>query len=224
MAILRNLYIRQILFLITPIKRLMKKSLLVLLSLAFINSCTNIPQEEPIQAETTSLHSETKQFWDNLSALCGKAFEGQLVTDPVEGFSGKKLVMHVLSCDEEQILVPFNVGDNLSRTWIFTNRNGKIELKHDHRMEDGSDDEVTMYGGTASNAGTANMQVFPADQETQDLIPYAFSNVWWVTLNDSVYSYNLRRIGRPSVFTVEFYLTKEIETPAPSWGWEDFGK
>lgn len=152
-----------------------------------------------------------------------KAFQGQLVTDPVDGFSGKNLVMHVLSCDDNRILVPFNVGENRSRTWIFTKKNNRIELKHDHRMEDGSDDEITMYGGTSTNAGTANMQLFPADQETQDNIPYAFSNVWWVTVNDSVYSYNLRRIGRSSVFTVEFDLTQEVVTPEPSWGWENFG-
>lgn len=202
----------------------MKKYITALLCLTFLTYCSQI-SEENVQSPNLTLESTgATQFWDNLSALCGKSFEGELVTDPVEGFAGKKLVMHVLSCDEQQILVPFNVGDNLSRTWIFTLKDGTIELKHDHRMQDGSDDEVTMYGGTASNTGTANMQMFPADQETLDLIPYAFSNVWWVTLNDSVYSYNLRRIGRPSKFTVEFDLTKEVETPNPSWGWEDFDK
>lgn len=202
----------------------MKKHFIVLLGIAFIASCTNTPKVDEKEVATASQNIGAKQFWNNLSALCGKSFEGKLVTDPVEGFAGKKLVMHVLSCDDDRILVPFNVGDNLSRTWIFTYNNGRIELKHDHRMEDGSDDEVTMYGGTASNAGTENMQMFPADQETLDLIPYAFSNVWWVTLDDSIYSYNLRRIGRPSKFTVEFDLTTEIEKPEPSWGWEDFGK
>lgn len=202
----------------------MKKYLIALFGLAFMVSCSNSPQVEQPKTSTELQNTGAKQFWNNLSALCGKSFEGQLVTEAVDGFAGKRLVMNVLSCDDEQILIPFNVGDNLSRTWIFTYNNARIELKHDHRHEDGSDDDVTMYGGTSSNAGMANMQMFPADQETLDLIPYAFSNVWWVTLNDSVYSYNLHRIGRPSVFTVEFDLTKEVEKPAPSWGWEDFGE
>ncbi|MBO6794649.1 MAG: hypothetical protein JJ895_12115 [Balneolaceae bacterium] len=203
----------------------MIKSFALVLCLALFTFCTNTPDTNPTETAVTDENAGSIQFWDQLSSLCGKSFEGELVSDPVEGFAGKKLVMHVLSCDEEQILVPFNVGDNLSRTWIFTSKEGnRIELKHDHRMEDGSDDEVTMYGGTSTNAGTSNMQLFPADQETLDNIPYAFSNVWWVTLSDSVYSYNLRRIGRPSVFTIEFDLTNEIETPEPSWGWEDFGE
>lgn len=203
----------------------MNKIFLVLLTLSYLLvSCTQTSKSDIDENTSSQFDDSTQQFWNNLSSHCGKAFQGQLVTDPVEGFSGKDLVMHVLSCDDNRILVPFNVGENRSRTWIFTRKNNRIELKHDHRMEDGSDDEITMYGGTSTNAGTASMQLFPADQETQDNIPYAFSNVWWVTVNDSVYSYNLRRIGRSSVFTVEFDLTQEVITPEASWGWENFGK
>lgn len=202
----------------------MKILVLAVLSFVLLTSCSSSPQTETEDSVIDAEELGSTQFWKQLSELCGKSFEGTLVTEPVDGFADKTLVMHVLSCDSDRILIPFNVGDNRSRTWIFTNKRGLIELKHDHRMEDGSDDEITMYGGTASNAGMATMQVFPADQETLDSIPYAFSNVWWVTLNDSVYSYNLRRIGRPSVFTVEFDLTNEIATPEPSWGWEEFGE
>lgn len=96
----------------------------------------------------------------------------------------------------------------------------KIDLKNDHRHEDGSNDEITMYGGTASNEGLPQFQVFPADQKTADRILAAAANVWWLTLNDSVFSYNLKRVGTDREFTVEFDLTKPIEIPKPSWGWE----
>jgi hypothetical protein len=139
-----------------------------------------------------------------------------------DDFTGKKLVMHVLYSDDETIFIPFNVGDNLSRTWVFKYQNGRIMLKHDHRMENGEHDEITMYGGTSTNIGRQDMQVFPADQETLDMIPAAFSNIWWVTLDSTTFTYNLRRIGTDRLFTVAFDLTKEIEKPEPSWGWEDF--
>ena len=132
--------------------------------------------------------------------------------------------MHVLYADEETILIPFNVGDNRSRTWILKYKNGRIELKHDHRKEDGSNDKTTMYGGTASNLGTPNMQIFPADEETVTVIPLAFSNVWWITVGNASFTYNLRRVGTDRLFTVSFDLTKEVEIPKPSWGWETFGK
>ena len=183
---------------------------------------SQIKDNEPINTVEDTV---AKAFWNELKDLQGKTFEGQLVNAPAnDEFAGKKLVMHVLYSDDETILIPFNVGDNLSRTWVFKYQNGRIELKHDHRMENGENDEVTMYGGTTTNEGMANMQVFPADQETLDVIPAAFSNVWWVTVDSTTFTYNLRRIGTDRLFTVAFDLTKEIEKPAPSWGWENFKK
>lgn len=185
------------------------------------NNSTKIASQKTTNIETIG---ETS-FWNSLKALQGKTFEGTIVNAPAnDDFFGKKLVMHVLYSDDETILIPFNVGDNLSRTWIFTNKNNRIQLKHDHRMKNGENDKITMYGGIASNQGTSTMQIFPADEETQKLIPAAFSNVWWVTLDNNTFTYNLRRIGSDRVFTVSFDLTKEIEKPAPSWGWENFKK
>ena len=185
------------------------------------NNSTKIASQKTTNIETIGEIS----FWNSLKALQGKTFEGTIVNAPAnDDFFGKKLVMHVLYSDDETSLIPFNVGDNLSRTWIFTNKNNRIQLKHDHRMKNGENDKITMYGGIASNQGTSTMQVFPADEETQKLIPAAFSNVWWVTLENNTFTYNLRRIGSDRVFTVSFDLTKEIEKPAPSWGWENFKK
>lgn len=200
--------------------------ILLLLTVSFLfASCSTTPSRN---AQETITEEQTKEmaaleFWTQLKSLQGKTFEGQLVNAPAnDDFSGKRLVMHVLYADDEKILIPFNVGDNLSRTWIFTYKNGRIELKHDHRHEDGSSDEVTMYGGTSTNEGTPNMQVFPADQETVDIISYAFPNVWWITVDSTSYTYNLRRMGTDRHFSVSFDLTTEIEKPEASWGWEDW--
>ena len=90
-----------------------------------------------------------------------------------------------------------------------------------NRTEDGSEDKVTQYGGTTTNSGSSTHQVFPADQETTDLIPYAAANVWWITLDDTSFTYNLRRIGSDRLFTVKFDLTKTVPTPTAPWGWKD---
>ena len=171
------------------------------------------------------IEDPVREFWGRLCALNGKAFEGRLAHAPAnDDFAGKRLVMHVLYCDENTILIPFNVGNDLSRTWIFTYKNGRIQLKHDHRKQDGSHDEDTMYGGTTANSGLSGVQMFPADEDTRQIIPAAFSNAWWVTVDEKSYTYNLRRMGTDRHFSVEFNLEKEIDTPPPSWGWEDFGK
>ncbi|GGW33986.1 hypothetical protein GCM10007383_18660 [Arenibacter certesii] len=164
------------------------------------------------------------QFWNNLTTHCGKAFEGEIVAGGKEGdgFTGEKLVMHVRACGEKDIRIPFFVGEDKSRTWVLTMRDDNlILLKHDHRLRDGSDDEVTMYGGLSPNTGLAGIQFFPADQFTSDLIAYASNNVWWITLDDTSFTYNLRRVGSDRFFSVKFNLTKEVAAPGAPWGSED---
>jgi hypothetical protein len=165
--------------------------------------------------------SQTSKFWETLKKHCGKSFEGSLSSTPVnEDFAGKKLVMHVRSCEGNTIRIPFFVGDDKSRTWVLTFENDRIQLKHDHRHQDGSEDKVTQYGGKATNAGSSSVQVFPADQQTTDLLPHAATNVWWITLDEKTFSYNLRRMGSDRLFTVTFDLTKTIENPSAPWGWK----
>jgi len=173
---------------------------------------------------TASLNAQetipSKVFWDNLQKHCGKAYEGKLAEGvKSDGFTGKELKMHVISCKPNEIKIPFHVGDDHSRTWVLTYEKDVIKLKHDHRHEDGSEDKVTQYGGTNPNPGFEKFQMFPADLETHQRIPYASTNVWWITLDDSKYTYNLQRAGSNNKFTVEFDLTKEVEKPQNPWGW-----
>lgn len=213
----------------------MKKTyILPLLGLLFIACDTK--QKDTLQEQVeenvekvvetkTSEEIGARIFWNTLKSYCGKAFEGEVIKAPEnDDFRGKKLVMHLLSCSDNEIFIPFNVGENRSRTWVLRYIDGKIELKHDHRHEDGSDDEVTMYGGTTTNSGLPDIAAFPADEETRKIIPAAATNIWWITVKDSVYAYNLRRLGTDREFSIAFDLTKEVEIPEPSWGWEEYSK
>ena len=159
--------------------------------------------------------------WGNLKKQCGKSFEGMAIAGADnETFKNKRLVMQVISCEENVIKVPFYVGDDKSRTWVFTLKGDKIELKHDHRHENGEPDKVTMYGGTSSNIGQAGLQMFPADDATTKMLPLAATNVWWVELKDDFFSYNLRRIGSDRLFTVKFDLKNPLQIDWKPWGWK----
>ncbi len=128
----------------------------------------------------------SEKFWENLQAHCGKAYEGKLISPESDQRFEGRLVMQVRSCEEGRIRIPFFVGDDPSRTWVLSLENeGLIQLKHDHRHEDGSEDKVTQYGGKASNTGSATTQFFPADQFTADLLPATVGNVWWITLDET---------------------------------------
>jgi hypothetical protein len=189
----------------------MRTKLPILLVLILV-SCTTFAQED----------SPAKTFWNTLQSHCGKAYEGSLALPKEDDdFGGKKLVMHVRACSDNEIKIPFFVGDDKSRTWVLTYENDRIGLKHDHRHEDGTEDDVNFYGGTASNAGKADVQFFPADAHTQKMIPAAATNVWWITIEEGSFTYNLRRLGTDRVFRVVMDLTKPIETPDAPWGWQD---
>jgi hypothetical protein len=137
-------------------------------------------------------------------------------------FKDQTLIMHIKSCGNNIIRIPFHVGNNHSRTWVFTRSASAIQLKHDHRHEDGKEDSVTQYGGTTPNAGSPMLQMFPADQQTVKVIPAAATNVWWVELVPNKYfTYNLRRMGTDRLFTIRFDLTKTVNAPVAPWGWRD---
>lgn len=171
-------------------------------------------------------HSQEKngaaQFWENLQTHCGKSYFGEITQAAADDtFRGKTLLMHVRACSENKVRIPFIVGEDKSRTWVLTYENDRIQLKHDHRHEDGSEDAITQYGGITTNTGLPGIQFFPADQQTSDLINYASNNVWWITLDETTFTYNLRRIGSDRLFSVSFDLTNPVENPEVPWGWED---
>ncbi len=163
-------------------------------------------------------------FFDRLSALCGRAFEGRVASPVVEadrGFAGERLVMHVRECSDSEIRIPFHVGADRSRTWVITRTGAGLRLKHDHRHEDGSEDALTQYGGDTASPGTAQRQEFPADRHSKDIfvrgnIPASADNVWAMEVRDEHFAYELRRPNR--FFRVEFDLTRPVAPPPPPWG------
>lgn len=166
------------------------------------------------------------QFFANLTALCGQSFGGRLLSGDERDadMANQTLIMHVRDCSESEIRIPFNVGENRSRTWVITRTENGLRLKHDHRHEDGSEDVLTQYGGDTANEGSATRQEFPADQHSKDLfitqnIPDSANNVWAVEVTpDSYFAYELTRENRH--FRVEFDLRTPVDAPAPSWGAE----
>lgn len=164
-------------------------------------------------------------FFEQLSTLCGQAFAGELVsTDEADAdFAGLDMVMHVRECSDTEIRIPFFVGDDRSRTWVITRTDDGLRLKHDHRHEDGSKDDVTEYGGDTAVKGSATSQAFPADEFTKTMfiaqdIPASTANTWSVDVDADMFAYQMARPNR--LFRVEFDLSKPVDVPPAPWGAE----
>ncbi|TWI10360.1 hypothetical protein [Aerolutibacter ruishenii] len=166
-------------------------------------------------------------FLAHLQPLCGQAFAGRIVADTPaatgnDPFVGKPLVMHVRECGNNEIRIPFHVGDDRSRTWVLTRTAGGLRLKHDHRHADGTPDATTMYGGDTATAGTAERQEFPVDADSQALFTregrtVSNTNTWAMELHPGrSFVYELARPGR--LFRVEFDLAHPVAPPPAPWG------
>lgn len=188
-----------------------------LASLFLLGACETSPA--PLEPQAA--------FVDRLLGLCGRSFEGRIVSPVVASdanFAGKRLVMHVRDCSPQEMRIPFHVGDDRSRTWVITRTSSGLQLKHVHRHRDGSEDKLSQYGGLTIHSGTPHRQEFPADHETKQLfvrekIPASVANVWAIEVEPRAsFAYELRRPGR--FFRVEFDLTRPVAQPPPAWGHE----
>jgi hypothetical protein len=198
--------------------RLSRAAPLVTLALV-LAACAGIPATAPAPADT---------LFANLRALCGQAFAGRVEVDvpPTPGndaFAGKALVMHVRQCGDDELRIPFHVGDDRSRTWVLSRTASGLRLKHDHRHADGSADAVTMYGGDTVAAGSAVRQEFPVDAESvamfrREGLDASVANTWAMEIEPGKrFVYELSRPGG-RLFQVEFDLSRPVQAPPPPWG------
>ena len=165
-----------------------------------------------------------EQFHDRLRALCGQAFEGRVVTNEEADreMAAARLVIQVRSCSDDELRIPFHVGNDHGRIWVISRTATGLRLRHEHRAQDGSEVAPTNYGGETIATGTPRRQQFPADQQTRDLfvrenIPASITNVWAIEIVPGrLLAYELRRPGR--FFRVEFDLTRPAAAPPPPWG------
>ncbi|MEX1222430.1 MAG: hypothetical protein WEA82_10005 [Idiomarina sp.] len=166
-----------------------------------------------------------QQFLANITAYCGKAFEGEVVSDDTDdSVWQQRLVMHIRDCVADEVKIPLHVGEDRSRTWVISETDTGLQLQHIHLHEDGTPDATSPYGGHTNEPGTANQQAFPVDEASKtifaanDLIA-SQKNTWTITfIDDNTFSYKLSRPGR--LFEVHFDLTKPVAVPPPAWGYE----
>jgi hypothetical protein len=215
------------------------------LSVALVALAACAPSNDPAANAASEPRAEAPDvapadaFMAALASHCGQAFAGRIVAnEPAsatpDAFEGKELVMHVRGCDDpaRELRVPFHVGDDHSRTWVVTRTDAGLRLKHDHRHEDGSPDEQTMYGGETTTAGTAVRQEFPVDQESIELFgrtgaDVSTTNTWAMEIEPG--SRFLYELSRPEgglnpggrLFQVEFDLTTPVAEPPAPWGSSD---
>lgn len=156
-------------------------------------------------------------FWANLEQHCGEAYRGRLVERPEEDrlFTGDEdLVAHFRECRAEELKIPFHVGENRSRTWVLmrTDDAAGLELRHDHRHEDGTEEDNTWYGAFTRDTGTPDRQEFLRTSEE------AMISGWRIEIEPGRrYTYGTIRNGEWR-YRIDFDLSETVPEPPAPWG------
>jgi hypothetical protein len=155
-------------------------------------------------------------FWAHLRSLCESAAEGRLVQAPpgdTQIDPAARLVVHFRECGEDELRFPLHVADNRSRTWAFIRHADRLELRHDHRHADGTEESNTWYGAATLAAGTAYRQEFVTERD-------GVRSGWRVEIEPGRrYTYGTIR-GDDWRHHLEFDLTRPVTPPPPPWGHE----
>lgn len=202
----------------------MKPLLTFSAAILFLFSCGQ-SEDRANQPATESEPEPFEQFFDALAEQCGNAYPGGLTLEPPgdEMLTGTEmLIVHFRECDENQLKLPFHIeleDENdwdRSRTWIYTKHSNNLELRHDHRMPDGSDDDFTMYGGFSYGEGTAVRHEFQSIERTEET---GIFRGWRIEIEPGVrYTYGTIRDTTWS-WRVDFDLTEPLdELPPAPWG------
>ena len=178
--------------------------------------------------ETESLAPEQEEFWASLEGHCGNAYRGR-VSDATQYYAemleGADQVAHFFDCGPERIHVALHVNDDRSRNWILTREGNTLRLKHDHRNPDGSEEEISQYGGDAPRPGLSRRQIFPADDHTARILPERDDNFWFLDLVDAEtlhYGVHWPREGHS--IRLEFDLSDPVDVTPPPPGDSRRGK
>ncbi|MDD3568953.1 MAG: hypothetical protein PHT92_11195 [Bacteroidales bacterium] len=182
-----------------------KLALLVLVATVAISCGSSTQKEKSAEKPCCSVENTQQAFLKNLASLCGKSFVGR------DSWAHKKFVMHVTVCENDRVYIPFHLDEDRSRTWMFIMEEKGLRFRHDHRHEDGTPEDQTLYGGYADDSGTAFIQSFPWDDYTKEILADGIERMWRIIIAEdlSTMKYQLH-YGGELVFEAEFDLTKPI--------------
>ena len=119
---------------------------------------------------STSIYAQNdKTFFKDLKTLEGKTFFGKAIYMPdtinKNDFWGKKLSFTIVKGKKSELRMPFQVGENKSRTWVLSKTKNGLQLKHDHRHDDGSMDSITNYGGDSDIKISTSLTQYSHDKK-----------------------------------------------------------
>jgi hypothetical protein len=190
------------------------------IALGAVAGCTSGPAST-VEGDTPKA---SREVVDRLNPYCGKAFPGKVLEDrpaSPDAIWTAPAVLH-LRCQGSGKLLALHLGEDRSRVWLLGPDRSGFRLTHMHHSPEGAPDEVSGYGGIATEPAVSPTRVeFPVDSATRQIfkdngLDESLANVWALEFPDAdTFVYELRRPGR--VFRIAFDLSRTVDTPPLPW-------
>jgi len=197
--------------------------------LFFFSACSEPQQADQVVDETVESalsadepSAEQLAFWDNLREHCGNAYEGELAdaTPYYQTFDADQIRIHFRNCTDDLTHISLHIDDNHSRNLLLTKEGGTLLLKHDHRHPDGTEEEITQYGGFAPKPGLETRQIFWADEHTAEILPERSDNFWFIDImDDTTLAYGVHWPTHGNSIRMEFDISEPVEALPVPWGY-----
>jgi len=199
--------------------------LTIAIGVTFFSACidTDRPDRSSEPNPQELLAPEQIAFWDNIQAHCGNAYRGKLAdaTPFYQTFDADQIIIHVRNCTDTLTHISLHIDANHSRNLMLTKVNGTLRLKHDHRNPDGTEEEISQYGGDAPSPGLKTRQIFEADEHTAEILPNRFDNFWFLDIMDEqTLAYGVHWPKHGNSIRMEFDISSPVEAPPAPWGYE----
>ena len=161
----------------------------------------------------TPQKSPELSFYNNLQALCKNKYAGSIVypAGKEAPFQGKKIWIELASCSAKELRIPINIGDKVYRTLILGRNENSVFLQHENKRPDGSQAEISLYGGRAVTLTSPSLLVFPADSYSKQILGAERNCIWTLSISSdkSTLSYIAESDGRLDL-QIDFNLTATL--------------
>jgi hypothetical protein len=124
-------------------------------------------------------------FYKQLRLLCGKRINGMVLypAGAEAPFRGLEIRLEIAQCSDREIRMPIYIDNKVYRTLIVGQDQTGYTLRHENKRPNGTQADISMYGGHTTDAGTGYLLIFPADGYTKQLMGPELNYVWSLAFN-----------------------------------------
>lgn len=152
-------------------------------------------------------------FYQQLQAYCGKKLIGHVLypAGKEAPFQGMEIWLEVAQCNQKEIRLPIYINRKIYRTLILSQDKTKYILRHENKRPDGSQAEISMYGGQTAGKNDTYLLLFPADDYSRQLLGAELNYAWSLAFNSdkSTLSYMIENDGKLTL-QLDFDLTQQV--------------